>query len=83
MSRVSRWVTRALTLPKNSPGMCSIWRPRKSLIWARKITTAMPLVKPITTVLGMKRIRLPMRKTPIATSMAPASMVATSRFCTP
>ena len=28
------------------------------------------------------RIRLPMRKTPIATSIAPASMVA-RRFCTP
>ncbi len=36
-----------------------------------------------TNVLGMKRIRLPRRNTPMATSMAPASMVATSRFCTP
>jgi len=63
--------------------MAAICRPRKSLICEMKMTTAMPLVKPITTDSGMKRIMLPSLKAPITNSMAPDMKVATSRFCTP
>lgn len=36
------------------------------------ISTAMPLVKPMTMLTGTKRTRLPRRKAPIATSRTPA-----------
>ena len=73
----------ASILPKNSPGILSIDSPRKSLICEMKITTAIPLVKPITTDTGMKRIMLPRRKAPIASSIIPDIIVAISRFWTP
>ncbi len=47
------------------------------------MTTAMPLVKPMTTDSGMKRIMLPRRSAPIANSRMPDIIVAISRFCTP
>jgi len=47
------------------------------------MTTAMPLVKPITTDSGMKRIMLPRRRAPIANSITPDIIVAISRLATP
>ena len=82
-SMLGRAVHSAAILAKNSPGRFSICRPRKSLICEMKITTAMPLVKPITTDSGMKRIMLPRRSAPRANSRMPDIMVAMSRFCTP
>ena len=39
--------------PKKSAGICAMERPRKSFSWARAISTAMPLVKPVTMATGM------------------------------
>ncbi|GAB1459214.1 hypothetical protein MASR2M50_09880 [Thauera sp.] len=81
--RVGSAAASAPILAKNSPGRSAICRPRKSLICEMKITTAMPLVKPITTDSGMKRIMLPRRSAPMANSSTPDIIVAMSRFCTP
>ena len=68
---------------KKLDGIFSIDRPRKSLTCCRAMITAMPLVKPITIDTGMSRIRLPMRRAPIANSRTPEAAVAISRFATP
>ena len=78
-SRVSSAPVSVAILAKNSPGSWSMVRPRKSLICEMKMTTAMPLVKPMTMGSGMKRISEPRRSAPIANSSAPASMVAASK----
>jgi SulP family sulfate permease len=44
---------------------------------------AMPVVKPVTTAIGMKRISVPMRQAPITKSSTPAIIVAISRLGTP
>ena len=65
---------------KNSAGMLGMFRPKKSLIWLMKITTAIPLVKPITTLIGINRISTPILVSPMTKSRMPAIMVATIRF---
>ena len=45
--------------PGKSLGTGGVCSPKKSLIWDRAISTAMPLVKPMTTATGMKRISVP------------------------
>ena len=60
----------------NSPGAApSVERPRKSLICVLAISTAMPLVKPITTGRGMKRTVEPRRAAPSAIRSTPAIIV--------
>jgi len=80
---VSRLPARVFTIAKNSAGTFSTWRPRKSRIWARKMRTAMPLVKPTITGWGTNLIKPPRRKKPIAMSIAPAISVQITRFATP
>ena len=47
------------------------------------MSTAMPLVKPVTTDTGMKRIHVPIWKRPIRNSITPAIIVQRSRLATP
>ena len=47
--KVPRWVNSTSIFSTNSEGTLSTRRPRKSLIWVLKISTAMPEVKPIVT----------------------------------
>ena len=54
---------------QNSPGTLSRCRPKKSLIWVLAMSTAMPLVKPITTGRGMNFTAVPMPVTPRTTRM--------------
>jgi hypothetical protein len=63
-----------------SGGTLASWSPRKSFTWLEKITTAMPLVNPVTTGCGMKRIALPIRVRPRITRRTPA--VTSARNCT-
>ena len=73
----------ALTMPKNSPGIFAIGRPRKSLTCDSAISTAMPLVKPMITELGTKRISRPSLAAPITIRMTPAIIVQIIRFAQP
>ena len=70
-------------MPKKPLGIFSMLRPRKSRSCDRMISAAMPLVKPITTATGMKRISVPSRNSPIRNSMMPDIMVAISRLGMP
>ena len=54
-------------------------RPKKSFNWPIRIVTAMPAVKPMVMVPGMKRMSLPRRSTPMTMSRMPAMTVATIR----
>ncbi len=67
---------------KNSSGI-AIPSPAKSLTWKSRISTAMPLVKPMTIDMGMKRMSPPRRPRPIASSRTPAAIVHTTRLATP
>ena len=78
----SRLAAIARIRAKNSSGIVTS-RPRKSFSCDSRISTAMPLVKPITIDTGMKRIRPPSRSAPIAKSSTPAATVQTIRFATP
>ena len=80
---VFRCVPSACRMPKNSPGILGMVRPRKSLICESAISTAMPLVKPMITATGMKRISVPRRNTPMASRISPDSVVARIRLATP
>ena len=51
-------------------------KPKKSFSWPTRMVTAMPAVKPIVMVLGIKRMSFPSRSTPIRMSKSPAMMVA-------
>jgi hypothetical protein len=70
-------------LMEKSAGILSIARPSASLTCDSMISTAMPLVKPITIDTGTKRTNCPRRNKPIANSSTPASMVAISRLASP
>ena len=74
---------RVESMPKKSAGIFGMLRPRKSLSWDRPISTAMPLVKPITTATGMKRTSVPMRNRPMRNSRMPDMAVAMIRLGTP
>ena len=47
------------------------------------ISTAMPLVKPITTATGMKRIKVPRRNSPIKNNSTPDMAVAKIKLARP
>jgi hypothetical protein len=51
--KVAAWAASASIRPRNSPGSCGTWSPKKSLICVLAMITAMPFVKPITTGRGM------------------------------
>ena len=60
-----------------------MFRPKKSLIWERPMSTAIPLVKPITIETGINRMKLPILKSPIRNRNMPEKKVAMSRLPTP
>ena len=66
----------------NSPGT-AISRPRKSFSWVLAMTSAMPLVKPMITGLGMYFTAVPVPVSPITTSITPAINVHINRPSTP
>ena len=70
-------------MPKKSAGMLPTFSPKKSLICDSPTNTAMPLVKPITTDIGIKRIKLPSLNKPMANSNTPDMAVAMIKFATP
>ena len=80
---VCRLSHRAFRMPKKSAGMAATFRPSKSLIWDSMISTAMPLVKPITTATGMNRISVPKRNKPNKNSSTPDMAVAKIRLASP
>ncbi|OQC10236.1 MAG: hypothetical protein BWX79_01346 [Alphaproteobacteria bacterium ADurb.Bin100] len=71
------------SMPKKSAGMLVTCRPRKSLTCDSAISTAMPLVNPITTAIGMKRISVPSLNRPIRNSSTPDIAVAMMRLASP
>ena len=68
---------------RNTPLGCAKSSPRKSLIWVLAISTAMPLVNPITTGRGMYRTADPSPVTPSSRIITPAIIVHMSRPSTP
>ena len=81
--QVPQCADRVCTMPKKSAGMLATRRPRKSLICDTMISTAMPLVKPMTTATGMKRISVPSRISPMTNSITPDKAVAMMRLASP
>ena len=71
------------SIPKKSAGMAATRSPMKSLTCDSAISTAMPLVKPITTAIGMNRIRVPSLNNPIRNSSTPDIAVAMIRLPKP
>jgi len=71
------------TCEKKSPGMRAMDRPSQSLTCDSAISTAMPLVKPMTMLTGTKRTSVPSRNRPSSTSSTPAQAVEMSRLATP
>lgn len=68
----------------NSPGTASSSvMPKKSLSWVLAITSAMPLVKPMTTGRGMNLTAVPVPVSPMMTRMTPAIIVHMKRPSTP
>ena len=70
-------------MPKKSPGILGMCRPRKSFTCDSAISTAMPLVKPMITEMGMKRTSVPSLNSPIKNRSTPDSAVAMMRLPTP
>jgi len=60
---------------KNSLGFSGIFSPKKSLICVEAISSAMPLVNPITMGRGMKRTAAPSPVNPRNNRITPAIMV--------
>ena len=73
----------ACACAKKSAGTFSMRRPSRSLICETAISTAMPLVKPMTIETGIRRTSAPSLSQPRASSSTPASTVAISRLATP
>jgi hypothetical protein len=72
------------TRPMKSPGTgCASVMPRKSLICVLAMTSAMPLVNPITTGRGMNLTAVPVPVMPRTTSSTPAIIVHMKRPSTP
>ena len=80
---VCRWPYSAPRMPKKSPGILGTVRPRKSFTCDSAISTAMPLVKPMITEMGMKRTSVPSLNSPIRNSSTPDMAVAMIRLPTP
>ena len=72
-----------LTCEKKLPGMRSIDKPSQSFTCDSAISTAMPLVKPITMLTGTNRTSVPRRNNPSSTRITPAQAVEISRLATP
>src|SRR6218665_531058 len=68
---------------KKLPGMWVMDRPSQSLTCDNAISTAMPLVKPMTMLTGTKRTSVPSRKNPSSSSSTPAQAVAINNFARP
>ena len=81
--KVCRWPHSAPRMPKKSPGILGMARPRKSFTCDSPISTAMPFVKPMITATGMKRTSVPSLNSPIRNSSTPDSAVARIRLATP
>jgi hypothetical protein len=69
--------------PMNSPGTSSSGMPKKSFSWVLAMTSAMPLVNPMTTGLGMNRTAVPVPVSPMMTSRTPAIIVHMNSASTP
>jgi hypothetical protein len=68
----------------NSPGTApSSVMPKKSLSCVLAMTSAMPLVKPMTTGRGMKRTAVPVPVSPMMTRITPAIIVHMNSPSTP
>ena len=80
---VGRACTRVDAMPKNSPGSLPVCRPKKSFTCDSAMSTAMPLVKPMITEIGIKRTSVPNLNTPMANSMTPDMAVAITRLARP
>ena len=61
--------------PRKSPGTRSMRRPKKSLICVLAMSTAMPLVKPMTTGRGKYLTAVPSPVSPSRSSITPAISV--------
>jgi hypothetical protein len=64
---------------RNSLGTGPVLSPKKSLICVEAIRMAMPLVKPMTTMRGMKRTAAPNPVRPMITSRMPAITVTMAK----
>ena len=80
---MSRCEASVRKMPKKSAGMAATLSPKKSFTCDTMISTAMPLVNPITTATGMKRIKVPKRSKPMASSMTPDMAVAIIKLAKP
>ena len=80
---VCRWRASTPICVKKSAGSEAMRRPSRSFTCDSAISTAMPLVKPMTIGTGTKRTIWPSRKKPIAISSTPAIMVEISRLAMP
>ena len=84
------WTLRVSMAPASTPSMPKKWAgtgpvtsPSKSRICETAISTAMPLVNPITTATGTKRISVPSLSHPIRNSSTPDIAVASTRLARP
>src|SRR6218665_2585820 len=68
---------------KKLPGMWVMDRPSQSLTCDNAISTAMPLVKPMTMLTGTKRTSVPSRKNPSSSTRPPAAARADHRLAPP
>jgi hypothetical protein len=75
MDQVGAAAARAFMRSQNSLGTLSRCSPMKSLIWVLTMSTAMPLVKPITTGRGINLTAVPMPVAPRMTNIIPAMTV--------
>ena len=80
---VAKCATTTRTRSTNWSGIEPIRRPKKSRNCVLAMSTAMPLVKPMTTGRGMYLTAEPTPEAPSATRMAPAINVQMKRPCTP
>ncbi len=64
-------------------GTAPVSSPKKSAIWLAPMITAMPMVKPLMTGSGIRRISPPTRSSAASTSSAPAISVAISSPSSP
>ena len=71
------------TCEKKLPGIFSTASPSQSFSCDSAISTAMPLVKPITMLTGTKRTKLPSLNSPSANNNTPAQAVEISKLATP
>ena len=78
------WIcVRSVAMVGKKPDGIATCRPKKSFSWVKKIITAIPLVKPITSGIGKYLITCPSRSMPISTSSTPAMKVHSIRLVNP